>query len=342
MRAARIHQHGGPEVLRVDEVPEPEPGPRDVVLRQAGTSVNHRDIWLRKGLSDDTFQIPLPSVLGIDVAGEVVAVGDEVEGFRVGDRALANPYIACGSCHACIRQREHLCADIDISNGAYAEYVVVPENRLVALDASVSDEAASCFANTYITAWEMLVNKARITPDDVVLVWAGTSGLGSAAVDIALLAGATVIATAGQPEKIQTLAALGPDLVLNHYEDDVVARVMEFTGGAGASVVFEHVGHATWGRTIDAAASGARIVNAGLTTGQMLETDAVKMIMKQFTITGSCLGTMAAARGAVRQLNRGRLHPLIGERLPLSEIVEAHRLLDEGRVTGKLLIDVTS
>lgn len=340
MRAARIHAHGGPEVLRVEEVADPQPGPFDVLVRQQGTSVNHRDVWLRKGLPDETFQLPLPSILGIDVAGEIIAVGAEVSSLNVGDRVISNPYIACGKCHACLRQRYHHCARIDIANGAYAEMVVVPEERAIAIDASVSSEHAACFANTYITAWEMLVEKAGITPDDVVFIWGGTSGLGSAAIDIAKLVGCTVIATAGQEQKLAVLAGLKPDLVLDHFVDDVVGKVMEFTGGAGASVVFEHVGTATWERTVELAASGARIVSAGLTSGRTLKLDVVTMIMKQFSITGSCLGTMASARAAVRQLNLGRLTPLIGCRIPLSSIVDAHKLIDEGKVAGKILIDV--
>lgn len=340
MRAARIHEHGGPEVLRVEDCDDPQPGPREALIRQTATSVNHRDIWIRKGLPDDTFQYPLPTILGIDVSGEIVAVGDEVGDLRVGDRVICNPYIACGRCHACLRQHPHHCARIDISNGAYAQLVAVPEERLIKLDPSVPAEHAACFANTYITAWEMLITKARIMPGDVVFIWAGTSGLGSAAIDIAKVVGATVIATAGRPEKLEVLKGLGPDLVLDHYNDDIVARVNEFTDGMGANVVFEHVGHATWQRSIDLAASGARIVSAGLTSGQMLEMDVVQMIMKQFTITGSCLGTMAAARGAVSQLNKGRLKPLIGKTVPLSEIVSAHRMLDEGEIAGKLMIDL--
>lgn len=340
MRVALIHSHGGPEVLRVEEVEDPKPGPFDILVHQKYTSVNHRDVWLRKGLPDDTFQLPLPSILGIDVSGEVVSVGSDVTAFCVGDRVISNPYIACGKCHACIRQRPHHCARIDIANGAYAELVVVPEERAMLIAPAVSPENAACFANTYITAWEMLIGKAKITPDDTVFVWGGTSGLGSAAIDIAKLVGCTVISTAGRSEKIEVLEELKPDLILNHYTDNVVSDVMEFTNGVGASVVFEHVGTATWERSVSLAASGARIVSAGLTSGRTLHLDVVNMIMKQFSITGSCLGTMASARAAVRQLNFGRLTPLIGQQIPLLSIVDAHRLIEEGGVAGKILIDI--
>lgn len=339
MKAARIHAHGGPEMFRVEEVPDPVIGPNDVLVRQFGTSLNHRDVWLRKGLPGETFQIPLPHILGIDVAGEVVEVGSEVRSLRRGDRIVSNPFIACGRCRACLRLRPEVCASIDIANGAYAELVAVPEARAMKIADSVPVASAACFANTYITAWEMLVRKARITPDDTVFIWAGTSGLGSAAIDIASIIGCDIITTAGSDAKIEFLRGGRASLVINHHHDDVVARVAEYTHGEGASVVFEHVGSATIGRTVDLAASGARIVSCGLTSGRMLELDVVTMIMKQFSMTGSCLGTMASARAAVAQLNRGRLSPLIGRRMPLDSIVEAHEFLESGQAIGKIMIE---
>lgn len=342
MKAARIHEHGGPDVLRVEEVSDPEPGPRDVLVRQTGTSVNHRDIWLRKGLPDATFQLPLPHILGMDISGEVVAVGPEVGSVHIGDRVIANPYVACGQCHACRRQRPHHCARIDEANGGYAELAVVPEDRAIRIADSVPEVYASSFPNTYITAWEMLVEKARVTPDDTVFTWGGTSGLGSAVIDIAKLVGCTVISTAGHEGKLKVLAGLEPDLVLNHHQDDVVAEVMEFTSGAGASVIVEHVGTATWQRTVELAASGARIISAGLTSGRTLEMDVVTMIMKQFSVTGSTLGTMASARAVADQLSKGRLQPLIGRTIPLDSIAQAHETLEGGGTVGKVLIDLTA
>ena len=341
MRAARIYQHGGPEVFKVeDNVPEPTPGPTDIVIRQTRTSANHRDVWIRKGLSDDTFQIEMPAVLGVDFSGEVVEVGKGVTQFAVGDRIVANPQFACGHCHACRGQRPQFCMNVDIANGSYAQYAKVPESQALRLAESVSPDAAACFANTYVTAWEMLINRAKLTPEDTVFIWAGTSGLGSAAVDIAKLVNAKVITTAGSSHKISTLKRRTDGLVLDHHQDDIVAEVMEATGGVGASVVFEHTGAATWERSMLLASAGGRIINAGLTTGQTLKTDAVIMIIKQLTMMGYSLGTMAGARTAVSFLNNGRLSPLIGETVPLSRIGDAHKMLQEGQVAGKILVDL--
>ncbi|TAL76973.1 MAG: hypothetical protein EPN76_10120 [Burkholderiaceae bacterium] len=341
MRAARIYKHGGPEVFQVeDDVPEPTPGPSDVLIRQTRTSANHRDVWIRKGLPDETFQVELPAVLGVDFSGEIVEVGKDVTQFSVGDRIIANPQFACGHCHACRGQRPQFCMNVDIANGSYAQFAVVRESQAIRINESVSADAAACFANIYITAWEMLINRAKLTPEDTVFIWAGTGGVGSAAVDIAKLVNAKIITTAGQPHKLDILRKRTSGLVLDHYRDDVVAEVMEATHGVGASVVFEHTGAATWERSMLLASAGARIVNAGLTTGQTLKTDAVVMIIKQLTMMGYSLGTMSGARAAVSFLNNGSLSPLIGETVPLSRISDAHRMLEEGKVAGKILVNL--
>jgi NADPH:quinone reductase-like Zn-dependent oxidoreductase len=229
-------------VLEVDDVPRPEPGPDDLLVRLTATSINHRDIWIRKGHPHPAYHVDLPATLGIDVCGEVVDAGDHVESFRVGDRVTANPYMHCGACGYCARGRFQYCPTFSVYNGAYAEYVVVPASIAIRVAPDVPDEHVASFPNTYITAWQMLVGKAGVSPADVVFVWAGTSGLGSAAIDIAKLAGAKVIATAGSEEKLAVLRRGKVDFVLDHHAPDLVARVLELTDGEGASIVFEHIG----------------------------------------------------------------------------------------------------
>lgn len=338
MRAARIHGHGGPEVLVVEEVAEPVVGPHDVLVRQFATSVNHRDIWIRQGLSDATFQVELPKILGIDVAGEVVGVGSEVDGIETGMHVTINPFIPCGNCWACNRGEPARCPTFDIFNGAYAELVAVPDRIVIPVSKDIPHEHLACFPNSTITAWEMLIGKARVTPGQTVFVWAGTGGLGSAGVRVAKLAGATVIASAGSERKLDVLRDLGPDLVVNHHEDDVVARVMEFTDGRGVDLVFEHVGGATWERSLQMTSPWGCIATAGLTGGATLSMNVVDVIVKQLRIQGSCVGTDASAHDAARELGRGNLTPLIGAIYPLEEIAEAHHALEEGAVTGKVLI----
>lgn len=338
MRAVRIHAHGGPEVLQLDELPEPKPGPGDLLVRLRATSVNHRDVWIRKGHPHPAYHVDLPAVLGIDVCGEVVDAGDEVEGFRPGDRVTANPYMQCGRCGYCIRGRFQYCPRFSVYNGTYADLFLVPAGFAAVVDPSVPDEHVAAFPNTYITAWQMLVGKAQVSPADTVFVWAGTSGLGSAAIEIAKLAGATVIASAGTEEKREVLRGRTADLVLDHHAPDLVDRVLEAAGGDGATIVFEHIGRATWGRSLELCAPGGTIVSAGATSGDDARTNITYMFAKQIRILGSRLGTMEDTLAAARHLSAGRFRPLIGSVLPLERVADAHRLMEEGAVIGKVIV----
>jgi NADPH:quinone reductase-like Zn-dependent oxidoreductase len=338
VRAIRIHAHGGPEVLRRDDVPEPEPGPHDLLVRLRATSVNHRDIWIRKGHPHPAYHVDLPAVLGIDVCGDVVAVGAEVGGFKAGDRVTANPYMQCGACDWCVRGRFQYCPRFRVYTGTYAELFLVPAAFAAVVDPSVPDEHVAAFPNTYITAWQMLVGKAGVSAADTVFVWAGTSGLGSAAIEIAKLAGATVIASAGTEEKRDVLSGRSADVVLDHHAPDLVERVLEATSGVGATIVFEHIGQATWERSLELAAPGGTIVSAGATSGDDARMNVTYMFAKQLRILGSRLGTMEDTLAAATHLSAGRFQPLIGSVLPLDDVAEAHRLMDEGRVIGKVIV----
>lgn len=339
MRAVRIHAHGGPEVLQVDDIPEPVPGPGDLLVRLRATSVNHRDVWIRRGHPHPAYHVDLPAILGIDVCGDVVAVGSDVEGFRPGDRVTANPYMPCGRCRYCVGGRLQLCPDFAVYTGTYAELFLVPARFAVRVAPSVPDEHVAAFPNTYITAWQMLVGKARVGPEDVVFVWGGTSGLGSAGIQIAKLAGATVLASAGDEEKRAVLRrSLPADHVVDHHAPDLVERVLELTGGTGATIVFEHVGAATWRRSLGMVASGGTVVVAGATSGDEALVDVTYVFVKQVRILGSRLGTMRDAFDVVHHLSAGRFTPLVGAVLPLDRVAEAHALMDEGKAIGKVIV----
>lgn len=339
MRAVRIHTHGGPDVLQVDEIPEPVPGPGDLLVRLRATSVNHRDVWIRRGHPHPAYHVELPAILGIDVCGEVVAVGSDVEGFRPGDRVTANPYMPCGRCRYCLEGRFQLCPRFAVYAGTYAELFLVPARFAVQVDPAVPDEHVAAFPNTYITAWQMLVGKADVGPDDVVFVWGGTSGLGSAGIQIAKLVGATVIASAGNEEKREMIRrSLPADHVLDHHDPDLVEHVLELTDGNGVTIVFEHIGAATWQRSLEMAAPGGTIVVAGATSGDDAHTDVTYMFVKQLRILGSRLGTMRDAFDAAAHLSAGRFTPLVGAVLPLDRVAEAHALMDEGKVIGKVIV----
>jgi NADPH:quinone reductase-like Zn-dependent oxidoreductase len=327
-------------VLEVEDVRDPVPGPGELLVRVEATSINRRDLWMRAGHPHPAYHVPLPAILGIDLCGQVVGTGDGVENSWVAQRITINPYITCGRCEYCRRERSQYCVAFDVYHGTYAELAVVPEALAIPVAADVPAERVACFANAYITAWEMLVTKAGVGPDDVVFVWAGTSGLGSAAIDIARVAGARVIASAGSPAKLEQLAKLRPDLIVDHHTDDVVARALEFTGGLGASIVFEHVAQATWERSLELCASGGTIVSAGATSGDEVTMDVTAMFVKQVRILGSRLGTMDDAFAAARHLNSGAFAPLIADVLPLEGVSDGHRRLEQGDAAGKLVVRV--
>jgi NADPH:quinone reductase-like Zn-dependent oxidoreductase len=335
-----MHRLGGPEVLELEELADPVAGPRDLLVRVQTTSVNRRDLWIRAGHPHPAYRVALPAVLGIDLCGEVIGTGERVERFIPGDRITINPYITCGRCEPCRRDHSQYCVQFDVYHGAYAELAIVPEALAVPVATSVPAEHVACFANSYITAWQMLVGKAHVGPDDVVFVWAGTSGLGSAAIEIARLAGARVIASAGE-SKLAALAALDPDLAVDHYADDVVARALEFTEGRGATIVFEHVAQATWERSLEMCASGATIVSAGATSGDEVTMDVTAMFVKQVRILGSRLGTMDDALAAIRHFDAGHFKPLVGEVIPLERVPDGHRMLERGTVAGKIVVSVS-
>jgi NADPH:quinone reductase-like Zn-dependent oxidoreductase len=340
LKAVRLHRLGGPEVLELDDIPDPVAGPLELLVRVEATAINRRDLWMRAGHRHPAYHVSLPAILGNDLCGHVVGTGDGVEDSWVGQRITINPYITCGRCDYCRRERSQYCTAFDVYHGTYAELAVVPQALAVPVAADVPAEHVACFANAYITAWEMLVTKAGVGPEDVVFVWAGTSGLGSAAIDIARLAGARVIATAGSPVKLAALRRLEPNLIVDHYKDDVVARTLEFTGGLGASIVFEHVATATWERSLALCASGGTIVSAGATSGDEVTMDVTAMFVKQVRILGSRLGTMSDALSAARHLNSGSFAPLIAGVLPLDGVAEGHRRLEQGDAAGKLVVRV--
>jgi NADPH:quinone reductase-like Zn-dependent oxidoreductase len=243
----------------------------------------------------------------------------------------------CGVCSWCVRGRFQYCPHFSVYNGTYAELFLVPADFAVRVDPSVPDEHVAAFANTYITAWQMLVGKARVCASDSVFVWAGTSGLGSAAIEIAKLSGATVITSAGSEEKRERLRALPADAILDH-QGNLVRRALELTDGRGASIVVEHIGQATWERSMQLCAPGGTIVSAGATSGDDARVNVTYMFAKQLCILGSRLGTMVDTIDAARHLSAGRFHPLIDRVFPLEELGEAHRLMEDGQLIGKAIV----
>jgi NADPH:quinone reductase-like Zn-dependent oxidoreductase len=340
MKAVRFHEHGGPDVLRYEDAPDPEAGPGTVVVRVRACALNHLDLWQRRGLERVT--IPMPHISGADVAGEVAAVGEGVAGVQPGERVMLQPGVGCGQCEACLSGRDNECPQYDVlgyqSAGGYAELVAVPPANLIRLPASVDFVTAAAFPLSFLTAWHMLVTRAAITERDVVLVLAGGSGVGQAAIQIAKVFGARVIATGGGAAKLDRAKAIGADAVIDHYQDDLVADVRKLTSGRGATVVVEHVGVATWDRSVRCLARGGRLVTCGATTGFDARLDLRHLFARQLTLIGTYMGGKPELLRAAALLFAGRLHPVVDRTFPLFEAAQAHARLERHDQFGKIVL----
>lgn len=342
MRAILMEARGGPEVLKPGEVPTPEPGPKEVRLRVKAAALNHLDIWVRKGVASP--KLPLPHVLGADASGVVDAVGPGVTGFAPGDEVVVNPGLSCGHCERCLAGEDNLCSRYEILGehrwGAYAEYLVVPEVNLVRKPQNLSFVEAAAIPLTFLTAWQMVVDKLGVRPGDEVLVMAAGSGVSVAAIQIAKLFGARVIATAGSEEKLRKARELGADETINYTHPDWHKKVRRLTGGKGVDKVVDHTGALYFEGVIRATANGGKIAIAGASSGYEGTLPFAHVFFRQLSILGSTMGSKSRLFPILRFVEQGKLKPVVGQVLPLEEAAEGHRLLEERRVFGKVVLQV--
>ena len=339
MKAVRFHEHGGPEVLRFEDAPDPEAAPGRAIVRVRACALNHLDLWERRGL--DRVRLPMPHISGSDIAGEVLDPGDS--GLPAGQRVMLQPGLRCGHCPACQAGRDNECAEYDVlglrSDGGYAELVSVPIENLIPIPASLDFVTAAAFPLTFLTAWHMLVTRAALQPGEIVLVLAGGSGVGQAAIQLARHFGARVFATAA-PAKADRTRALGAEHVFDHYAGDFARELRALTGGRGADIVIEHVGEATWDRSVRALASGGRLVICGATTGHAAAVDLRHLFARQLSLLGSYMGRFAELVAAAPLLFDGRVTPVIDEVFPLARAADAQRRLEAKGQFGKIVLEV--
>jgi NADPH:quinone reductase-like Zn-dependent oxidoreductase len=343
MKAALFRRHGGPEVLEIAEVPTPVPGPGQVQVRVSAVALNHIDVWMRRGLP--ALKLALPHVSGGDVCGTVSGLGAGVSGVALGERVVLNPGLSCGRCAACLAGRDNFCPDYQMLGeqiwGGLAEYVVVPAANLVPVPrASVplDDAELAAVPIAFITAWQMLVDRAQLKQGETVLVLAAGSGVGSAAIQIAKLWGARVIATASTDDKLARARALGADEVINHARADIVAEVKRLTARRGADIVVEHVGAATFPKSVVACARGGRIVTCGATDGYEPVLNLRHVFWRQLSILGSTLASKARLFEVVALVGAGRLRPVVDRVLPLADVAAGHQLIEARAVFGKIVL----
>ncbi len=340
MRCVVVREHGGIDKLRLEERPVPTPLPEQVRVRMQAVGLNHLDTWVRRGVPGHTF--PLPLVTSSDGCGVVDALGTGVTGVAAGDPVVVLPGVSCGACEACQQGQDNLCRHYHIlgesCDGTAAEYVCVPVANVAPKPRALSAPEAASICLVFQTAWHMLVRRAELRAGETVLVHAGLSGVGSAAVQIANVLGAQVIATAGGAVKCAKVKALGAHHVIDHRTQDVAATVRALTGKAGAQVVFEHVGAQTFDTSLKVLQRGGRLVTCGATTGGNVALSLHAVFFKSLSILGSTMGQKGDLRQILRLFDQGLFRPVLDRALPLAEVGDAHRLLEERQALGKLVL----
>jgi zinc-binding alcohol dehydrogenase/oxidoreductase len=326
MKAVRIHDEGGPGVLRYEDVPEPEPGPGEVLIRLHAASLNHLDIWVRRGLPS----VPKPHILGADGAGIVEALGEGVRGFEPGQRVVINPGLEHGSIISVLG--EH-------TDGTDCELISVPAAQVFALDERLSWEEAAAFPLVYETAYRMLVTRAHVREGEWVLIWGIGGGVATAAFELSRALGARTIVTSGADWKLGKAREWGADVTVNHANGDVVAAVREASEG-GADIVVETVGEATWARSLGAVRPRGRVVVCGATSGPNPPAQLHRFWWKQLDVLGSSMGTKEDFLGAYELVRDGRARVHVDKVFPLSEIRAAHERLESGEQLGKIVLSI--
>ena len=339
MKAVRFHEHGGRDVLRLEDVPTPEPGDGEVLVRIRACALNHFDVDLRENVS--RWPLPLPHVLGVEFAGDVAALGANVEGLREGQPVWVLHEIPCLECDYCLAGMDNLCLAAEMYSvqrpGGYAEYAVAPSRAVFPLGVDLHD-AAAAGQIVFTTAWHMLMTRGELRAGETVVVNASGSGVGHAAVQIAKLGGATVIATAGSDEKLARSTDDGADHVVNYRTEDVTARVLDLTKGRGADLVIEHVGGDLFGASLNSLRKNGRLVTCGGHAGEVVELDIIPVFRNEWSVIGSRTGTVRETELVMDLIAAGKLNPRIHARLPLAEAAEAQRIIEEREQFGKVLL----
>jgi len=340
MKAARIHQHGGPEVLKYEEVPDPQIKANQILVRVRACALNHLDLFVRAGIPGLKF--PMPHILGSDIAGEVVAVGELCERVQPGWRVLLSPGQSCRQCQQCVAGLDNHCRKYTMFgyavDGGDCELLAAPEYTAIQIPHDLNFEDAAAVPLVFLTAWHMLTTRAALQPGEDVLVLAASSGVGSAAIQIAKMFHCRVIATAGGEAKMARAKELGADHVLDHYQQDISAEVKKITGKRGVDVVFEHVGQATWQKSFESLAPAGRLVTCGATTGFEARVDLRFLFSRQYSLLGSFMGTMGELHQVLKFIFRKQLKPVIDRVYPLEQIRAAHEHLENKEQFGKVIV----
>jgi NADPH:quinone reductase-like Zn-dependent oxidoreductase len=342
MEAMVLERHGGPEVLERKTVDIGEPAPCQVRVKVHAVAMNHMDLWVRRGLPN--VKHVYPHRLGCDVVGEVEALGPGARGVSVGNRVMVQPGVSCGVCAACVGGHDNLCKQCRIlgenTQGGYGEYLDVPDTNLLALPPNLDFVQAAALPLCTLTAWQAMYKKAHVGPHHTVLVQAAGSGVGSIAIQLCKLVGARVITTVGAKEKVKPAKELGADEVILYQEQDLAKECKRLTSGRGVDVVFDHVGGEVFEASLRACAWGGKIITVGATAGFSQKIDLRHVFFRQIEILGSTMGSKGDLAAAMPLLADGRIKPVVGLILPLWEARQAHEILEQRKVFGKIVLQV--
>ena len=339
MKAVRIHQFGGPEVLTYEDVPDPQPRKDQVLIRVKACSLNHLDVWVRKGLPG----VKLPHILGSDIAGEVADVGDYDSGFKTGQRVLVAPMHFCGHCAKCVAGVQNQCREFTVLgngvDGGNCELIAVPPANVIPIPDSLDFNQAASVPLVFVTAWHMLVGRASVRPGQTVLVLGASSGVGIAAIQIAKLFHCRVITTAGDEAKLEKGRALGADFGINHYKQKISEEVRKITNKQGVDIVIEHVGQATWEESMKCLKAAGTLVTCGATSGPKVDMDLRFLFSRQLSLLGSYMGTMSELYEVLGHVFAGRLKPVIDHIFPLKDTRAAHEHMEKSQMFGKIVLN---
>lgn len=337
MKAVVLFEHGGPEVLQyLEDWPIPEIGHNEVLVQVKACALNNVDVQVRAGLP--RVRVPLPQILGHDIAGIVAGVGDAVEGIEVGSPVVVSPVVSCGLCQLCLSGNDQSCRSQHLINGGFAAYVAVPAVNIVPLQGNLSFEEAASLPVVFLTAWHMLVTRAHVMPGEDVLVQAAGSGVGIAAIQVAKLFGARVIATASTEAKLQKAQELGADATINYATSDLYEEVRKIVGPKGVEVVIEHVGATVFEQSIRLLTAGGRLVTCGATAGPEVHIDVRYLFSRHLSLLGSRMGSKAEFLEMIKFVWTGRLRPVVHAILPLREAPQAHRMMMNREQFGKIVL----
>jgi NADPH:quinone reductase-like Zn-dependent oxidoreductase len=339
MKAVRIHQFGGPKVLIYEDIPDPQLRKDQVLVKVKACSLNHLDLWVRTGLPG----VKLPHILGSDIAGEVVEVGEYVSGVKPGQRVLVAPMHFCGHCVKCLAGVQNQCREFTVLgnavDGGNCELFAVSGVNIIPIPDSLDFNQAASVPLVFVTAWHMLVGLAGVRPGQTVLVLGASSGVGIAAIQISKMFHCRVITTAGDESKLEKGRALGADYGINHYKQKIAEEVRKITSKEGVDIVVEHVGAATWDESMKCLKAGGTLVTCGATTGPSVVIDLRHLFARQLRILGSYMGTMGELHEVLGHVFAGRLRPVVDRAFPLSEIRAAHEYLEKSQMFGKVVMN---